>query len=173
MRDSAKVESVWLKRQTVEQAHLAATRSPNGVSKAVPNSFPNPWQPSSDNPPAATSAVSSISAAQIARLKLEQAQAALVRASLTEYQTPRLAKDIAEARLAGDTAAITRAELQFADRELVRVEARFKEELASLDEVEKARSARDTAAAQSSEEAARAPKPGSRLHDLKSQQHQK
>jgi serine/threonine protein kinase len=113
-------------------------------------------------PRPAAAGVSSNSAAQIARLKLEQAQAVLVRAkasydtgtaSLTEYQTARLAKDIAEAELSGDTAAILRARLQFAQEQLLQAESRFEAGWATQAEVEKAKLAKDLAEAQVSGDA--------------------
>ncbi len=114
-------------------------------------------------PRPAAAGVSSNSAAQSARLKLEQAQAALVRAkasydagtaSLTEYQTARLAKDIAEAELSGDAAATLRAKLQFAQEQLVQVESKFKAGWATQAEIEKAKLAKDLAEARLSGDAA-------------------
>ena len=75
-------------------------------------------------------------------------------ASLTEYQTARLAKDIAEAELSGDAAATLRAKLQFAQEQLVQVESKFKAGWATQAEIEKAKLAKDLAEARLSGDAA-------------------
>ena len=102
------------------------------------------------------------SASQAARLKLEQAQADLVKAqarydvgmaTLAEYQAAQLARDLAEAELSGDTAATLRAKLAFAEEQLRQAEARFKAGFATQAEVEKAQAARDAAQAKYNREA--------------------
>ena len=95
-------------------------------------------------------------AAQVARLKLEAAQAALARAkasydagtaSATEYRAARLAKDIAEGELRGNTAAILGARLQFAEEEYVQAETKDKAGLATIGELDKAKLAKEVAEA--------------------------
>ena len=97
------------------------------------------------------------SASKAARLKLQQAQADLVEAkarhdaglaSLSEFQTVQLARDVAEGELNGDTAAILRAKRRFAQEQLLLAEARFNGGLASLSELRTAQLARDVAEAE-------------------------
>ena len=101
--------------------------------------------------------MTSNSAEEAAPLKLQQAQADLVEAkarhdaglaSLSELQTAQLARDLAEAELSGDTAAILRAKLRFAQEQLLLAEARFKAGLATQAEFGKAQAARDAAQAE-------------------------
>jgi hypothetical protein len=96
------------------------------------------------------------SASQPARLELQQAQADLAEAkarhdaglvSLSELQTAQLARDLAEAEMSGDTAAVLRAKLGFAQEQLLQAQGRFKAGLATQAEVERARLTKDLAEA--------------------------
>jgi hypothetical protein len=97
------------------------------------------------------------------RLNLQQAQTDLLRAkalydagtaTLSEYKTAQLARDLAAAELSGDTGAILRARLQSAREELLGVESRFKAGRATQTEIEKAKLAKDLAEARLSGDAA-------------------
>jgi hypothetical protein len=113
-------------------------------------------QPLPDPPVGGDARAGDTAAAQVARLKLEAAQAALAiakalydagTASATEYRAARLAKDIAEGELRGDTAAILRAKLQFAEEEYVQAETKDKHGLATIGELDKAKLAKEVAEA--------------------------
>ncbi len=115
-----------------------------------------PSLPSPDATVGGDARVGDTAAAQVARLKLEAAQAALMRAkasydagtaSATEYRAARLAKDVGEGELRGDTAAILRARLQFAEEEYVQAETKDKAGLATIGELDKAKLAKEVAEA--------------------------